>query len=122
MARCLAPTLQPECVPELCRGGPEAVGAEPPWKPGECHTHVQMLRPEEPSGLLPVAMPEDTNNEERAFSLLVRVAGKGEDATDEEWKEMEAASRGVGTAVWTWLEVMAVNALFLGGGDALALR
>ena len=70
----------------------------------------------QPPELLPIALPEDTDDEELAFQALVRAAASPEDKSEEEWIELDKACEKAGIAAWTWLQILGINALYLGGG------
>ena len=69
-----------------------------------------------PAELLPMALPDDTTEEQHAFGALVKAAGAAHDPSDEDWSADEKSCEKAGIAAWSWLQVLGVNALYLGGG------
>ena len=70
-----------------------------------------------PAELLPMALPDDTAEEQHAFGALVKAAGAAHDPSDEDWSAVEKSCEKAGIAAWSWLQVLGVNALYLGGGN-----
>eukprot|EP00438_Fugacium_kawagutii_P008177 Skav214671 [mRNA] locus=scaffold923:459186:464944:+ [translate_table: standard] len=66
--------------------------------------------------LLPVALPNDTSEEKVAFELLMKVTETEEEVDASTWAAIDDACKVAGAASWTWLQLAAINALYLGGG------
>eukprot|EP00435_Cladocopium_sp_Y103_P031880 s1016_g8.t1 len=71
--------------------------------------------------LLPVKLPEDSMEEKAAFELLIKASAPEVSPDASEWTAIEEKCAAAGHASWTWLQVMALNALYLGGGTERTL-
>ena len=92
-------------------------------RPGSLGNFVRVFRScamrnfQERSGeLLPVALPEDTPAEEAAMEMLLKAVSAEGPPTESEWEAIEEKCAAAAQASWTWLQVMGINALYLGGG------
>ena len=92
-------------------------------RPGSLGNFVRVFRScavrnfqERTGELLPVVLPEDTPAEEAAMELLLKVVSAEGPPTESEWGAIEEKSTAAAQASWTWLQVMGINALYLGGG------
>lgn len=50
------------------------------------------------------------------MDLLLQLTHTTDEVPADVWKEIEDACKDAGEAAWTWLQLAALNALYLGGG------
>lgn len=101
----MATILQPRWVADICRGALKALIRS---RPGSLGNFVRMysccaLRNFQgpTSELLPIALPEDTPDEEAAMDRLLKVAESRDEISDETWKDIDQACEKAGKAACT---------------------
>eukprot|EP00435_Cladocopium_sp_Y103_P062581 s837_g24.t1 len=72
-----------------------------------------------PIEILPISLPDDTQDEKEAFRLLSRYVQSAGTEKDELYKNLEVCAHGAGEASWTWVIIAMINFLFCGGGRPL---
>lgn len=65
------------------------------------------------SELLPIALPDDTAEEDEAMGLLMQITETSEEVAADKWAEIDRACEKAGRASWTWLQLMGMNAMYL---------
>eukprot|EP00435_Cladocopium_sp_Y103_P037986 s305_g10.t1 len=72
-----------------------------------------------PVELLPISLPDDTNEEKHCFRLLARDPLAIARDKEEHYKTLETNASYAGEASWTWIIIALMNYLFCGGARPL---